>query len=145
VSAIAGFFKGTESRLGVFYPLHCIAAVFPTLEISERVARNLQSAGFSQSDLLAVSGRDVLEFDREEATLGRLVMRAISRFFKTEQSFADRDLEHARDGAGFLMARCPTDREKNAAWPVIKAGDPLAARYYSVGAIEHLAGDPDTD
>lgn len=145
MSAIAGFFKGTESHLGVFYPVHCITAVFPTLEIAKRVARDLQSAGFSDSDIIAVSGRDVLEFDRDEATLGRLVMRALSRFFKTEQSFADRDLEHARDGAGFLVVRCPNEHEKNAAWPVIKAGDPLAARYYSIGGIEHLAGDPDTD
>jgi len=55
------------------------------------------------------------------------------------------DLEDARQGAGFLAVRCPTDDLKNAAWGLIQPEDPLDARYYSAIGIEHLAGDIKTD
>ena len=47
--------------------------------------------------------------------LAALLMKGLSGFFKTEQAYTGHDLEKARHGAGFA------------------------------GAIEHLAGDTDTD
>ena len=105
----------------------------------------LVSAGFSASDVIAADGKAVLEFDKDETDLARFIMRAVSRFFATEQVFADHDLEDARHGAGFLAVRCPTDDLKNAAWSVIEPEAPLDARYYSRLGIEHLAGDFKTD
>ena len=72
-------------------------------------------------------------------------MEGISRFFATEQVFADHDLEDARRGAGILAVRCPTDNLKNVAWSLIEPEGPLDARYYSRLGIEHLAGDFKTD
>jgi hypothetical protein len=145
MSEIATFFAGSGTEFGVFYPAHCLAAVFEKLETAEKVGRELAGAGFAESDVLVASGRQVLDYDRDHLSVGKLIMRAMSRFFKTEQAFADHDLEHARQGAGFVVVRCPKDAEKNAAWRIVGAADPLDARYYATGAIEHLAGDADTD
>ena len=98
-------------------------------------------AGFAPADAIAADGKAVLEFDLEETTLRRLILQAISRFAGTEQLFADQDLEDARQGAGFLAVRCPTDDLKKAAWSLIEPEGPLDARYYSALGIEHLAGD----
>jgi hypothetical protein len=72
-------------------------------------------------------------------------MRAISRFFDTEQKFADQDLEDAQQGAGFLAVHCRTDELKNTSWSVIEPEEPLDARFYSALGIEHLAGDYKTN
>jgi hypothetical protein len=79
--------------------------------------------------------------DRMPSRPTSLVMRPISRFFATEQMFADHDLEDARQSAGFLAERCPTDDLKNTAWSLIGPEGPIDARYYSALGIEHLAGD----
>ena len=116
-------------------------AIFRNPSDAEVALHRLVSAGFSASDVIAADGKAVLEFDKDETDLARFIMRAVSRFFATEQVFADHDLEDARHGAGFLAVRCPTDDLKNAAWSVIELEAPLDARYYSRLGIEHLVGD----
>jgi hypothetical protein len=69
---------------------------------------NMLDGSFAPSDAIAADGEAVLEADEAETDLAGFVMRAISRFFATEQVFADQDLEDARKGAGFLAVRCPT-------------------------------------
>lgn len=145
MTRIAGFFHGADTTLGVFYPSHCITAVFPNYEITASTANRLRHAGFSDQDVLAATGAELIEHEEKDARLGHLVMQAISRLIRTEQADIDHDVEHARHGAGFLIARCPTEKSKREAWSIIKSADPLDARYYSTGAVEHLAGDPDTD
>lgn len=61
----------------------------------------LVSAGFSASDVIAGDGKAVLEFDKDETDLARFIMRAVSRFFATEQVFADHDLKDAGTALGF--------------------------------------------
>lgn len=139
------FFRESDLTFGVFYPRHCITAAFPAVPPAERAERALRSAEFEPDHILVASGRDVIEFDRDHTTILSLMMRAISRFFKTEQSFNDLNLEYARHGAGFLIVRCLDGNQKDQAWQIIKNENPLDARYYSFGSIEHLAGDPDTD
>ncbi len=129
----------------MFYPTHHLIAVFRDSAAAESAVHKLWDAGFASSDAIAMSGKAVAEFEQEETDLARFVMQAISRFFATEQVFADHDLEDARHGAGFLAVRCPTDELKNTAWSVIEPEGPLDARYYAVLGIEHLAGDPKTD
>ena len=138
-------FRSTSTKLGVFYPTHHLIAVFPDLVAAETTLHKLLKAGFAPSDTIAADGKTVLESDEEETDLAEFVMRAISRFFSTEQVFRDHDLEDARQGAGFLAVRCPTDELKDAAWNLIAPESPLDARYCGVGGIEHLAGDLRTD
>jgi hypothetical protein len=143
--SLSTFFDGNASTLGVFYPTDCLAAVFPNLPVAERAADRLLLAGFSRADVVAANGHEVLDFDRDSITVGHLLMRALSRFFTTSQSFSDHDLKDAQRGAGFLVVRCTDDKSKQAAWAILEPEAPWDARYYGRGGIEHLAGDPDTD
>ena len=145
MNKLVDYFGTSVERMGAFYPRHCLIAVFRNPAGAEFALHKLLSAGFAPSDAIAADGKAVLEFDKDETDLARFIMRAVSRFFATEQVFADHDLEHARHGAGFLAVRCPTDDLKNAAWSVIELEAPLDARYYSRLGIEHLAGDFKTD
>lgn len=142
---LTDFFRESDFTLGVFYPRRCITAVFAALSSAERVAGALRRDEFEAGQIMAVSGRDVIEFDRDHMTVFSVMMRAVSRFFKTEQSFNDHNLEHARNGAGFLVVRCADENQKDTAWQIVKKENPLDARYYGLAAIEHLAGDSDTD
>ena len=145
MSKLVDYFGTSVERPGAFYPTHCLIAVFRNQAGAEFALHKLLSAGFAPSDAIAADGKAVVEFDKDETGLARLIMQALSRFFGTEQVFADHDLEDARHGAGFLAVRCPTDDLKNAAWRVIEPEGPLDARYYSRLGIEHLAIDFKTD
>ena len=145
MNKLVEYFGASVERLGAFYPTHCLVAVFRDQAGAEFALQKLLSAGFAPADAIAADGKAVLEFDKDEEDLARFVMQAISRFFATEQVFADQDLEDARHGAGIVAVRCPTDDLKNTAWSVIEPEGPLDARYYSRLGIEHLAGDFKTD
>jgi hypothetical protein len=145
MSVLANFFKGSDTRMGVFYPCHYLVAVFRDPAVASHTAQKLWNAGFERDDAIAVDGQDVIELDKEEKGLGAFVMQAVSRFLATEQKYTDHDLELAEKGAGFLAVYCPTDDRKHAAWRIVKGEDPFDARYYASGAVEHLAGDPKTD
>lgn len=145
MSALANFFHGSETRLGVFYPTHYLVAVFANPKLAAEAVSKLRGAGFSPSEAISTDGQAVIELDRDDTGLGGFIMQAMSRFFATEQKFTDHDLDHARHGAGFVAVHCETDQAKNTAWNVLKAQQPIDARYYAAGAIEHLAGDVTTD
>ena len=106
---LVDYFKTSGTRLGVFYPSHYLIAVFRNPAAAELAVHKLWNAGFAPSDAIAADGKAVLEFDKAETDLTGFMMQPISRFFATEQVFADHDLEDARQGAGFLAVRCPTD------------------------------------
>ena len=141
MNQLEDYFKTSGTRLGVFYPNHYLIAIFRNPAGAESALHRVLSGDFAPSDVIAADGRAVLEFDKDETNLAAFVMQAISRFFATEQVFADHDLEDARHGAGFLAVHCPTDDLKNAAWNLVGPEGPLDARYYSRLGIEHLAGD----
>jgi hypothetical protein len=141
MNKLVDYFGTSVERMGAFYPTHCLIAVFRNPAGAEFALHKLLSAGFAPADAIAADGKAALEFDKDEKDLTRFIMQAISRFFATEQVFADHDLEDARHGAGFLVVRCPTDELKNAARGLIQPEGPLDARYYSRLGIEHLAGD----
>jgi hypothetical protein len=135
------YFGTSVERMGALYPTHCLIAIFRNQADAELALHKVLNAGFGSSVVIAADGRAVLEFDKDETDLARFIMRAVSRFFATEQVFADHDLEDARHGAGFLAVRCPTDDLKNDAWSIMELEAPVDARYYSRLGIEHLAGD----
>ena len=68
-------------------------------------------------------------------------MRWLSRLLGTEEAYADKDLAAAKNGAAFIAVHCPTEKAKTAAWKLLEPRQPIVARYYSFGGIEHLAGE----
>ena len=145
MSRLSDFFKETHTALGVFYPLHCLVAVFPDLAAAQLVARKLRDAGFAEDEVIAVEGSEFIELEKEETGLGNILMQEISRDLGAEQISTDNNLELARRGAAFVVVHCPTDKTKKEAWDVIQPSAPLAAHYYSRALVDHLAGGFKTD
>jgi hypothetical protein len=145
MSLLTHFFKGSDTRLGVFYPNHYLIAVLLNLETAQRAAKKLRLMGFAEDEVIAVGGQDFIELSKEETGLGAFLMQALSRFFATEQKSHDSDLYLARHGAAFVAVHCPLEKTKQDAWSVLQSETPLAARYYARDGIEHLAGDFLTD
>ena len=139
------FSKKPTRLLDFFYPLHCLIAVFPSLDIAQQVSKKLRYAGFAEEDVVAAEGSDFVELEKEETGLGNFVMQELSRFIGAEQISTDHNLEFAHRGAAFVVVHCPTEKTKKEAWDVMKPSAPLAAHYYSKGSVDHLAGDFSTD
>jgi hypothetical protein len=142
---LKGFFKESDTQLGVFYPKHYMIAVFKDLTAARKAAAKLRLAGFAEDEAIAVAGDDVLELTKEEAGPGSVVMQAVSRFFATEQVTHDRDVDLAGKGAAFVAVHCPLPQNKDEAWTVLAREAPLAVRYYANDGIDHLAGDFNTN
>ena len=141
MSLLSGFFKESDTQLGVFYPKHYLIAVFRSLENAQRAVAKLRRAGFEEGDVVAVEGREVIQLAKEETGPANFLMQTLSRFFATEQMSHDHDLHLAEQGAAFVAVYSPTEEDKNEAWIVIEQEAPIAARYYANDGIEHLAGD----
>jgi hypothetical protein len=144
MSQLATFFKGSDTRLGVFYPDHALIAIFPSIKRAQNAKGKLCGAGFSDGEALVVPGADLIELVQEESARGGLLgflTKKVSRFLHTEVAYTDHDLMYAKRGAAVLAVYCPDERTKKTAWHLIASTDPLAARYYTIGGIEHLAGE----
>ena len=141
MSLLTGFFKESDTQLGVFYPKHYLIAVFRDSRAAQQAVRELWTTGFAQDEAIAVDGQEFLDLANEETGPGNFVMQALSRFFATEQRTNDSDLDRAKHGAGFVAVHCPSDQSKQSAWRILQPEGPLAARYYCASGIEHLAGD----
>jgi hypothetical protein len=144
MSQLGTFFAGDDTRLGVFYPHHTLLAIFPDIEVAGRAKQQLRAAGFSDDEVLATSGSDLIELDEEESAKNGLhgyLMKELSRFLSTEAVYADNDLKHARRGAAVLAVHCPDEPTKKSAWRIVAPTGPLMARYYALSGIEHLAGE----
>src|SRR5579872_3697848 len=141
MSQLASFFKGSDTRLGVFYPEHYILATFSSRNRAEEAGARLRRAGFSTDEVIAVSGQDLLKLMAEETTPLGIVMTELSRFLDTEANYSDRDVRDAEQGAGILAVYCGDDTSKRAAWNLIAEAGPIRARYYALSGVEHLAGE----
>src|SRR4051812_24605083 len=99
MSVLEGFFKGSDTELGIFYPRNYLLAIFKDLPAAEQAAQAALDHGFSPEHVIATSGRDVVRHATEhfdhDGTAGFL-MRAISRLIGTEAVYADRDLAMAK-------------------------------------------------
>lgn len=145
MSLLTGFFKESDTQLGVFYPKHYLIAVFRDSRAAQQAVKELWAAGFAEDEATAVAGQEFMDLADEETGPGNFVMQALSRFFATEQKSHDADLERAQHGAGFVAVHCLTEESKQQAWTMLQPHGPLAARYYSAAGIEHLAGDFSTN
>jgi len=144
MSTLAGFFKGSATHFGLFYPRDYLMAVFSDMDAAVMAERRLLEFGFTSEDVAAVPGEDLVNLAGElikHHGLWVLAMQELSRAFRTEEVYADQDLELASRGAAFLMVYCPNEGRKRQAWQLIEPVHPLMARHYTFGGIEHLVGE----
>ena len=121
MSQLGTFFKGDDTRLGVFYPQHSLLAIFPDIEQAWSAQKQLRAAGFSDDEVTVASGADLIELDEEESAkngLSGYLMKEFSRFLATEAVYTDSDLKQAKRGAAVLVVHCPDERTKKSAWRI---------------------------
>lgn len=144
MSKLAAFFKGSDTRFGIFYPTDYLVAAFRDFSEASKARDALINSGVQEQDLIAVRGEEVVEFAEEHLQkdgLGSMLMTQLSRAIHTEASYADKDLALARQGAAFVAVHCPTEATKTAVWKSLESSQPIVARYYLSTGIEHLAGE----
>jgi hypothetical protein len=138
-SELYRFFHGAPTTLGVFYPTHYIFASFYVLQDAKNAAHALQGAGYGR--VVASSAAETLRFMkeiREDVGLWGAMMTSISRFFGTEEVFADKDLDEARIGAGFLAVYCPRQEEANGIRDLVVPFDPATMQLYLSSGVQTL-------
>jgi hypothetical protein len=140
MSKLTVYFKEPHRSFGVFYPLHCIVAVFADMSTAEQAHRLLEAAGFDPTDVIAVDGTEFIALQTEETGRVRALMRRLSRFGATEQISTDHNLELAERGAAFVLVHCASGRMKEKAWKAMEGLAPVAAHYYDRLGVDHLAG-----
>jgi len=141
MTTLSSFFKQSDSSLGVFYPKHYIIATFPTFAQTKQAAQALRIAGFSEDEVLAIRGEEILQFFeefRDHAGLWAAAMTVVSRAFGTEQLFADDDVQSARAGAGFLAVHCPEEAGGARVRALLEPFEPRAMHWYRGGGVESL-------
>jgi hypothetical protein len=144
MSTLAAFFKGSDTRFGIFYPKDYLLAVFPDMTVALCAERLLHDAGIPHEDVIAVPGEDVLRLADEERRHGGFwarMMQELSRIFETEAPYLDRDLALARQGAAFLCVYSPSEQQKMRVWHCLEQTNPLLARHYGFVGMEHLKGE----
>jgi hypothetical protein len=141
MTALTGFFKESQSALGVFYPKHYLIATFKNFSSTEEAAQVLRGVGYCDSDVLAVPAAGILKYFEEfrrQSGLWAGVMTMLSRGFGTEQVFADDDVQRAHSGAGFLAVHIPEEADKIRVQALLTTFQPLAMHWYSPGGVESL-------
>jgi len=138
-SELFRFFHGAPTTLGVFYPTHYIFASFHTFQEAKNAAQSLQAAGYGK--VVASSAAETLRFMkeiREDVGLWGAMMTSISRFFGTEEVFADKDLTEASVGAGFLAVYCPRQEDADQIRDLVAPFDPLTMQLYLPSGVQTL-------
>src|ERR1700720_2218787 len=91
------FFKDADVEFGVFYPKHCLLAVFENVRDAEGAKQGLTNAGCN--DVISVSGEEVVNFANDHVLKDGIwgaLMTELSRVFATEAVYADKDLAAAK-------------------------------------------------
>ena len=138
-SVLYRFFHGSATTLGVFYPTRYIFASFTSFENAKKAAIALQAAGYRE--LVVASAAETFRFTNEiraDVGLWGGLMASISRFFGTEEVFADIDLDKAGQGAGFLALYCPREEYAKQIRDVAAPFQPLAMQLYLSSGIQSL-------
>jgi hypothetical protein len=146
-SKLEEFFRGSDTQFGIFYPKNYLVAIFDSFSIASEAQRTLMAARFTAAEVLAVPGQDIVQHAQEnfeKKGLWGAMMAEVSRAIGTEASFADQDLEKAREGAAFLVVHAPTEDKKQAAWQSIAPLRPSVTKHFSNGGIEFLGGTDHT-
>jgi hypothetical protein len=141
MTTLTNFFKESDSNLGVFYPKHYIIATFSTFDNTRAAAQELRKAGFSENEVLAIPGAEVLKYFEEfhaNSGLWAGVMTMLSRAFGTEQLFADNDVQRARAGDGFLAVYSAEEPTTARVRAILEPFEPRAMHWYQAGGIQSL-------
>jgi hypothetical protein len=141
MSAFTTFFKESEASLGVFYPKHYIIATFPDYFAAKDAYQALRKIGYSDDDVMLATGREMLAYFkhlREEAGVVGAAMRPVSRFFGTEGLFSEHDVEHAKEGCGFLAVHSLTEQETEKIAETVKPFAPSSMEWYLSSGIQSL-------
>jgi hypothetical protein len=138
-SELYRFFHGSPTALGVFYPTHYVFASFPSLQNAKSAGKTLQAAGYSET--VATSAAETYRFMNEvqaDVGLWGALMASISRFFGTEEVFADIDLAKVNEGAAFLATYCPEEQQAERIRDLVLPFEPMAMQLYLPGGIQSL-------
>jgi hypothetical protein len=138
-SELYRFFQGSATTLGVFYPTHYIFASFPSLQNARDAAKTLQAAGHVET--VAATSAETFRFMAEiqsEAGLWGAIMASISRFFGTEEVFADIALAKVEEGAAFLAVYCRREEHAERIRDLAMRFEPTAMQLYLPGGIRSL-------
>jgi hypothetical protein len=138
------FFKGADTKFGIFYPTDYLVAVFPNMTSARCAEKALGLSGFLDADVITVPGEEVVRFADEHlkhCSLWGMLMQQLSRMFATEEVYTDHDLQLAAAGSPFLAAYCPDEKRKQQAWVLIAPFEPLVARHYKLTSVEHFKGE----
>ena len=141
MATLTGFFKGSDSTLGVFYPADYIIAIFPTFVAAQSASQSLRCAGLSEDEVLAIPGSEVLKYFEEfRANSGYWagIMSMLSRAFGTEQVFVDDDVHRAQAGEGFVAIYCPGEAQASRVRELIEPFEPKAMHWYKPGGVQCL-------
>jgi hypothetical protein len=141
-SELYRFFQGSGTTFGVFYPTHYIFAAFRSYQAARNAADKLEEVGFDKDELVAVTPAETVRFFKEvraDVGLWGELMSRISRFFGTEEVFADMDIRRSRDGAGFLAVYCPRETEAERIRDLIEPLEPLSMQLYLPSGIRSLS------
>ena len=141
MESLSTFFRESDKSLGVFYPRHYIIATFPTYTSAKQAYQALRNAGYSDDDTLLATGEEVLEYFhhfRDDAGLWGIVMRYLSRLLASEVAFADKDIEQAKEGSGFLAIYSKTDQDAATILGTVKPFTPNSMEWYLAGGVRSL-------
>jgi hypothetical protein len=141
MSVLSTFFRESDTALGCcFYPKHYVIATFVSHEAAKDAYRALLEAGFPMDDINVSTGDEVLTFFkhfREDTGLWGIVMRPLSRLLDTEVVLADRHIQRARGGSGFIAAYSATDDAKKIT-DLLKPFAPSSVDWCLAGGIRSL-------
>jgi len=140
-SELYRFFHGYRTKLGVFYPTHYIFAAFSSFQVAKNATSKLEEVGFSRDEFVAVTAAETLRFfDEMRADVGVWgeLMTTLSRFFGTEEVFADIDIAKSHEGAGFLAVYCPQEEEAESVRDLLEPFGPLSMQLYLPGGVRSL-------
>ena len=141
MSAFTTFFKESDASLGVFYPKHYIIATFPKHSAAKDAYQALRKIGYCEDDVMVATGQEMLAYFkhlREGAGVVGAAMRPVSRFFGTEGLFSEHDVEHAKEGCGFLAVHSLTEQETEKIAETVKPFAPSSMEWYLSSGIQSL-------
>jgi hypothetical protein len=143
-TTLTHFFKGSDTKFGIFYPTDYLVAIFPDMASAHKAARALGFHGFLDEDVITVPGTEVIRFADEHlkhTSLWGTLMQQLSRMFATEEIYTDHDLKLAAWGCPFMAVYCPDQKRNQDAWKLIEPFEPIVARHYALTCVEHFKGE----
>ena len=140
-SALWNFFSTSDTSFGIFYPKQHIVAIFRTFEVAQAALAGLLTAGFSEEEMQAAPGSEMLKFFTElrlQAGLWADLMASLSRSLGTEEVFVENYIRLGREGAGFFAVYSPLEIESERICELLESFRPIVMQRYLSSGIQSL-------